>query len=188
LKREATFIGVTGAQGVGKSTFCAKLRSVLAERANANVALADGLGEQIRALGFQVGSGADAQSVAAVFGAHMLRERNAPAGLFILDRCAIDALAYVRSLGVNTAIEKKMYEEIARSMAERLALTVHLEMSATFAQGHAAHETLLLRGRVAEAVPEIIREFDIPTISVDAAALDSVDEVAAAVLRITRRR
>jgi predicted ATPase len=186
LKRAVTFVGVTGAQGVGKSTFCTKLTAVLTGQTTENVALVDGLGAQIRALGYKVGIGADTQSVAAVFGAHMFRERTAPAGLVILDRCAIDALAYVRSLDVNTDIERMMYEEIARRMSERLALVVHLQMSATFADGHAAHESLILRHRIASAVPEIIREFAVPSISIDAADPESVNKVVSLALGVAR--
>ena len=186
LKRTRIFIGVTGAQGVGKSTFCMKLRNELVTRTSKDVALMDGLGAQIRALGFRVGSGSDTQSVAAVFAAHMLRERTAPAGFVILDRCAIDALAYVRSLDLNTDVERMMYEEIARCMVGGLTLAVHLQMSATFASGHAAHETLFLRGRIADAILKIIGEFAVPSMSIDAAAPDCVNEVATEILRIVR--
>jgi thymidylate kinase len=180
-------IAITGAQGVGKSTFCKKLHSTIRDRQGpGSTLLIDGLGEKIRAAGFAVGKTADTQSVAAVFSEHLRRERTIASDIAILDRCAIDALAYVRTLGVDTATEAAMYAEVARLMSRRWNMVVNLQLSDTFLNNSAAHEDTDLRRRVSFAVSAIIAELGLTAHSIDAAAPNSLDRIVAAVSAAVR--
>lgn len=183
LSRPPPFvIVVTGAQGVGKSTFCKKLHSIFLERhGSASTVLIDGLGDKIRAAGYGVGKAADAQSVAAVFSEHLRRERAIASDIAIVDRCAIDALAYVRALGVNTATEASMYAEVARLMSKAWHMVVNLQLSDTFMNNSAAHEGPALRRQISLAVPAIIEELALTAYNIDAAEPDSADRIFAAV-------
>lgn len=172
-------IVITGAQGVGKSTFCRSLYEVLRGRyGDRRVALIDGLGDKIRASGYAVGSGADAGGVAAIFREHLRREREIEVDIAILDRCAIDALAYVRVLNANTIIEKALYEEVTRTMSKRWNAIVRLELSETFAEKCAAHEDPEFRTRIDQQVSAVIKEFDLPACFVDAADAAAVARIA----------
>jgi predicted ATPase len=177
-------VAVTGAQGVGKSTFCRNLYLTLCDLYGvASTSLIDGLGDKIKAAGFAVGKTADSESVAAIFSEHLRRERTITSDIAILDRCAIDALAYVRTLGVNTPIEAEMYAEVARAMSRGWTSVVHLQLSNTFLSSSATHEDAELRFRISQAVPAIIEELGLAALSVDAAASDSLDRVVKAVRR-----
>jgi nucleoside-triphosphatase THEP1 len=174
-------IVVTGAQGVGKSTFCKKLHSAILNDRGGSVSLVEGLGEKIKAAGFAVGKTADTQGVAAVFAEHLRRERLLDGNVAILDRCAIDALAYVRTLGVNTVTEAGMYAELTRLMSTRWDMVVHLQLSKTFINNSAAHEDAELRQQISIAIPAIIHEFGLQSYAIDAAANDSIDRIVKAV-------
>ncbi len=102
-------IGVTGAQGVGKSTFCQALRNRLAEEGP--VILLDGLGDRLKLAGVPLGRHSDAATIAAVFAAHLDRETEAGPGLAILDRCLVDALAYPRET------QEMLFDAHARAFA-----------------------------------------------------------------------
>lgn len=184
---EPVFIAVTGAQGVGKSTLCKKLQEALAARTGHDVTLLDSLGNRIRAAGFKVGSAATPDSVSAIFDAHEERQNSAPNGYVILDRCGVDALAYVRHLGVNSEQEIGSYEERAKKMIGIIHLAVHLKTSETFADG-GSHETPILRQNIGEEIPRIIAELKVRAISVDAASLDCLDTVVSACLALERGR
>lgn len=176
------FVGVTGAQGVGKSTFCRKLAAELPNRSNCQVALSAGLGDHLRTMGISLGSASDKDTIAAVFAAHLDRERVASGGIVILDRCVADALTYTRCLDLNSVMERHLYESIATMSAARLALIVHLSLSPFFAVTHATHETTDLRQRIAEGLPSVLRDLGRPTLDLNAAAPDAIECAIAAIL------
>ncbi|MCA0338868.1 MAG: AAA family ATPase [Proteobacteria bacterium] len=155
------FVAVTGAQGVGKSTFCEKLRSLTAESISEPVVLLAGLGEQIRSQGLIVGTNANDEAVAAIYAAHLFRERTAPKGIVILDRCAVDASAYVRALTSLPEAHRKMYNEISWLMSRRLSYVVHLKMTGIFEPIKVHHETEDFRKAVAREIPLIIEEYNL---------------------------
>jgi predicted ATPase len=180
-------IAVTGAQGVGKSTFCRKLHSMLCDRYGVgNTSLIDGLGNKVKAAGFAVGKTADSQSIAAIFSEHLRRERTIVSDIAILDRCAIDALAYVRVLGVSTAIEAAMYAELTRMMSRGWNMVVHLQLADAFLNTSAVHEGTDIRRLISHTVPEIIHELGLAAYSIDAAASDSLDRINEAVSAAAR--
>lgn len=176
-------VAITGAQGVGKSKFCEKLAGRLAEfQVTANCI--SGLGDSIRAMGIKVGSASTTDTIAAIYTAHLERERAATLGVSILDRCTVDALAYVRALGLNTEIENKLYKEISLYSSGRLALVVHLELRGLFLSTGKDHETPELRAEVARLLPGIIKELGVPSLSVLATDSRAVESVAQEVLRL----
>lgn len=169
MKKERYFVGVTGAQGVGKSRYCRKLLSaVAAEFPGARVELLSGLGDRVRARGISVGSASDRSTIAAVFGAHLERERNANADIVVLDRCVVDAIAYVRALGVTERSESDLYEQVSWLMSRRLDFVVHLKLSDAFIGTGGSHETVALRKENASLIPQIIDEYSLPNIAIDA--------------------
>lgn len=161
-------VGVTGAQGVGKSSFCRRLIEDLQER-KLKVSLLDGLGDSVRSLGIPVGSGSTSDSIAAVFASHLRREREVACDLNVLDRCVVDALAYVRVLNKTSAIQGKMYEELSKTMARSLNFVIHLRLSKTFEITSASHETASDRLAIATEIPLVIRDLGVPSLSIDAA-------------------
>lgn len=174
VARKSVLIAVTGAQGVGKSTFCRKLSEALTlSSTDIPVYLLDGLGQSVRSRGYDVGSLATAAGVGAVMEAHAARQRSMPIGYVVADRCGVDALAYVRHLGVLSKHEIETYEEQARVLIAPISLALHLITSQTFAVG-AAHETPELRAAVGAEIPLIIADFSLAVLSLDAAAPDSL--------------
>lgn len=174
-------IGVTGAQGVGKSTFCNKLHSSLLAVESRPIYLLNGLGNSIRALGFEVGSAAGGDSIAAVFAAHIKREVNAKHGLNILDRCVVDALAYVRVLQKTSPALDALYEQVSALSAASLSLVIHCEMSARFQTTLATHETDSDRAAIAREIPKIITELAIPRLCIDASSEADLERAVAAI-------
>lgn len=159
--RRQIFVAVTGAQGVGKSTFCERLRSLIADSFGEPVVLLAGLGEQIRKQGLTVGANANDEAVAAIYAAHMSRERTAPNGIVILDRCAVDASAYIRALTHLPEAHRMMYHETSFLMSRRLSYVVHLAMTGIFEAIRVNHETEDFRKEVAREIPLIIQEYDL---------------------------
>lgn len=159
---------MTGAQGVGKSTFCNTLARELKEACEVHVL--PSIGEGLKKRGIPFGSAATSASVLAIYCAHLERERMSPQqGLIILDRCAADALCYTRSLAVNSDIEIGLLTETSHLMAKDLDLIIHLEMTGIFENSAATHESENLRSSVAANFPIVLKELASPFRSINAA-------------------
>ena len=170
-----SLIAVTGAQGVGKSTFCRALKSSLQSSVR-EVVLFDGLGDQLKSKGVPLGRDSNAQTIAAVFGAHLERERRALAceAIVILDRCQVDALAYTRVLSVNTEVERELYNELAMRCLRSLNAIVELKLEAPFDVGFAEHETEAIRRGVAAEIACILDSLELPRIRLNAEDADAI--------------
>ena len=177
-------VGITGGQGVGKSTFAAGLRAWLVDAGQADVTLIGGLGDRLRAGSGPFGSAADAHSIAAIYCAHLERELTLPVGIVILDRCCVDALCYVRALRVTDQSLDTLYGMISRTMARRLALVIHLKMTGVFSTTEARHETSELRRAVAEGVGRVIAELDVEALTFEASDPKALDLVGGRVLAL----
>ena len=178
--RTTTFVAVTGAQGVGKSTFCNALRDALAEQGH-RVTLLAGLGAALTAQGFIMGKKADERAVAAVVREHLRREREAPEGIVILDRCLIDMLAYVRTLGVTPPPLSDVYEELVKAVAPRVKLVVLLEKSEAFEVSNAQHEDVVFRDQIDREIQAVLSGLPLQVLSLDAADSTSLDRAIIAV-------
>jgi predicted ATPase len=128
-------------------------------------------------MGIPVGSGSTPDSIAAVFASHLQRQREVECDLNVLDRCVIDALAYVRVLNVTSPVQTKMYEELAKTMACALNFVVHLDLSKTFEVTSAGHETAGHRLAIAAELPLIIQELGLPSVTIDAAHVSALTDV-----------
>lgn len=185
--RATTFVAVTGAQGVGKSTFCNALRDALAAQGH-RVTLLAGLGAALSAQGFVMGKMADERAVAAVAREHLRREREAPEGIVILDRCLIDMLAYVRTLGVTPPPLSDVYEELVKAVTPRLKLLVFLEKSEAFEVSSAQHEDVVFRDRIDREIQAVLSELPLQILSLDAADSRSLSRAITAVNAIDGER
>lgn len=182
-QRGTFFVAVTGAQGVGKSTFCRNLHGKLAGAGVGEVALLDGLGDRIKGLGIPLGSASTPDTIAAVFTAHLEREAIAQSDMVVLDRCVVDALAYTRSLGVSSELELRLYEQVTALSARRLGFVVHLGLSPFFEQrGAARHESPALRRAMAGEIPSIIDRLSLDHLTLDASTEQAIADAAQAVL------
>ena len=180
-EQKRTFIAVTGAQGVGKSTFCRHLGQKLEDR-GVHVTLLGGLGAALKAQGYVMGDKADDRTVAAVVQEHLRREREAPSGIVILDRCLVDMLAYVRTLGVTPRPLLDVYEEVVKAMTPRLQLVVFLEMSDAFKVSRATHEDAVFRERIDREIKAVLQELALPMQAFDASGFGSLERAIAAIL------
>ena len=179
-----TVVGITGGQGVGKSTFAAGLRAWLTDAGQTDVTLVGGLGDRLRASGIPFGSAANAHSIAAIYCAHLERELALPVGIVILDRCCVDALCYVRALRVTDKSLDALYGMISRVMARRLALVIHLEMTGIFSTTNACHETPELRSAVAEDIGRVIAELNVEACTLRASHPQALDLAGGRVLAL----
>jgi len=174
-------IGITGAQGVGKSTFCQALAGVFTNTGLMSVHVLPSIGDSLKEQGVAFGSSATAESVLAIYSAHMHRERMAPKeGIILMDRCAADALCYTRALQLNSALEVSLLTEASHMMAKGLDLIVHLERRGIFEESSATHETPELRRRVAGLFPSVLEELGRPYRSIysaDKAELSTLSEL-----------
>lgn len=131
-----------------------------------------------------MGSASTSDSIAAVWTAHLERESTASDGIVLLDRCVIDALAYTRSLAVNSPIERRLYEAVAKTSFKRFGLVVHLTMSKYFVGKSAAHETPTLRANVAREITSILHTLGLRHLQLDAASSDAIEQAANAICEI----
>lgn len=177
-------IGITGAQGVGKSTFAADILKELEGAGTSPICLMAGLGERMADLGIPLGSQATATTIPAVYAAHLERELAAPRGITILDRCVVDALAYTRCLGVLGATDLRLYEAVSAVAARSLSLVIHLQLSPYFEPKGGSHESPDLRQRVAQELNDILEQISSPVISLDASNPSALAEAKTAVLQI----
>ena len=168
-------VAVTGAQGVGKSTFCHEIVRLLHLTGHRDARLYDGLGDRVRASGIPLGSTSTRDTIFAIWASHLEREAEIIDGLAILDRCVIDALAYTRVLGLNTNLELRVFEQVARLDLQRLSLVIHLEFSPFFAHRGADHETPELRQRVAEEIKAVLSHLGIPHVDLNAGDDDTLN-------------
>ena len=175
------FVAITGGQGVGKSTFCRKLSSSLIAAGHKDVQLIEGLGERMAAMGIPLGSGATTQTIFAVWAAHLERQAEARNGLIILDRCAIDALAYTRALRLGTLIERQLFEQVAKLASERLNLVINLRLTEFFRGKGGSHESSELREEVVTEINALISHLGVNAIELDAAKESSVQTACRAI-------
>lgn len=180
------FVAITGAQGVGKSTFSRELASILRTTLGEDVLLLDDLGATVAAMGVPLGSSSTTQTISAVWTTHLEREDGAPGRLVLLDRCVVDALAYTRVLDLGTDLDQRLFEAVARLSSSRLSLVIHLQLSDFFADRGASHETPQHRQAVARQIIRILADWHVPKVEVDAAAEDAVEMAAQAVLAAYR--
>lgn len=176
-KSSPILIAVTGAQGVGKSTFCERLKLRLAQGRSQEPLLINGLGDKIRSMGVPLGAASNPETIFAIFHEHLRREREiaATTEIVILDRCVIDALAYVRILDVTTQIQSDLFEELTKLASGRINLIFHLQLTDTFSVTSATHETPSIRAGIAELLPSILKELTVPYISLDASSDGAID-------------
>ncbi|MFC6049480.1 AAA family ATPase [Methylobacterium hispanicum] len=178
------FVAVTGAQGVGKSTFAQKIYEQTERLPSTTACLLNGLGQSIRAFGIPVGSAASADSIASVYAAHIERERKVKADIVVLDRCAIDALAYVRCLSKTSKSLSNLYEQVSASMFRNISLVVRLEKSGIFEQRKADHESDELRDCVDTQILSITKEYGLNTISLNAAVDGAIEQVMCSIAKV----
>ena len=178
-------IGVTGGQGVGKSTFCASLAKALSLRTLEPVTILPSIGEGLKRQGIPYGSAASAESILAIYAAHLERmRRSSNGGIEILDRCAVDALCYTRALALNSTVEVSLLTELSHLMAGQLDLVVHLRMEGIFENSAATHETDELRRGVADQFGQALIDLKRPFHSIYAADDAQLSEVVATVLAL----
>jgi len=177
------FVAVTGAQGVGKSTFCHEVVKRLRENGRVDVHLLDGLGETVKAMGVPLGSAATPETIFAVWATHLEREHFAGEGLTILDRCVIDALAYTRVLAVSTPLQMRMLEKTAVLASQSLGLVIHLRLSSFFEGQGGVHETSDHRRNVASEIQLILDQLHLPRINLDADDDKAIDAAVRAILK-----
>jgi thymidylate kinase len=181
-ERARFFVGVTGAQGVGKSTFCNALSRRI-EQSGLTCALLAGLGEAIRKDGYSLGAEAKENAVLAVMTAHLRRQREAPPGIVVLDRCPIDMLAYIRALSLPSGELQSLGAELVSLFVSAAGAVVYLQMGPLFKNSRATHEPSPFRLSVDQHIQAILREMGGDVISVDAGQPTSVDVVVAEVMR-----
>lgn len=183
MPRDSTFfVAVTGAQGVGKSTFCRKLAFNLRTTLSEDVQLLEDLGATVKSMGVPLGSSSTNDTISAVWTTHLEREERTLGGLVILDRCVVDALAYTRVLNLGTALDRRLFEAVGRLAAKQLNLVIHLRLSDFFVDRGASHETPQHRQAVADQVIRILGEWSVPRVEVDAATEGAVEKTAQIVL------
>lgn len=179
-------VAITGAQGVGKSTFCRELASTLRTMLGEDVLLLDDLGATVSAMGVPLGSSSTKQTISAVWTTHLEREDRAPGGMVILDRCVVDALAYTRVLDLGTDLDRRLLEAVGRLASNRLSFVIHLTLSGFFADRGASHETPHHRQAVAQQIIHILADWPVPQVDVDAAEPGAVVRVAQIVIAAYR--
>lgn len=176
-------VAVTGAQGVGKSTFCQSLTDELKKRGLTNACLLDGLGDRLRKMGVPLGIGSTPETIAAVFSAHLARESTIVTGPAVLDRCVVDALAYARRLSLSGSVFMSLYEGVAALSARRYGLIIELELSSFFRDREAAaHETTDLRRSIASEITLVLNTLGRPVLRIDAFGKAAVDRAASAIV------
>jgi len=174
MKDRTLFIGVTGAQGVGKSTFCRNFVAALRSGNRRGVTLLDGIRASIQAMGVPFGSESTSETIFAVWTAHLERESRISDAIVVLDRCCIDALAYTRVLNISTPLERRMFEQIAALACGRLDLVIHLRLSSFFENKGAAHETAELRAAVSREIGTVLGGVRARQLDLDAASADAI--------------
>lgn len=175
MRRNTFLIGVTGAQGVGKSTFCRNLVAALRSADLGRAELLDGIRASIQAMGVPFGSASTAETIFAVWTAHLERESSASDALVVLDRCCIDALAYTRVLNVSSDLELRLFNQVALLASDRLDLVIHLRLSPFFEDKGAAHETAELRAAVAREIAIVLDCARPQHLELDASSPDAID-------------
>jgi len=184
MVKQRHFIGITGSQGVGKSTFCRALYDSVRSQTQNTVELLSDLGAQVRSRGIPVGINSNIDTIAAVFTAHLTRERTSSASIVILDRCLVDALAYTRALDITSQAYTSLFEEIFKTKTSILSLVIHLELSSTFSRHNANHETQELRQSIDSIIPSVINENGLNYISMDAAQGDAITRATKEILAL----
>jgi thymidylate kinase len=175
------FVAVTGAQGVGKSTFCARLVEALAQAGLGDFLLLDDLRGRVAAAKVPLGSGSTPATIHAVWVAHLEREQS-PAGQFVLlDRCMVDALAYTRVLKVSSDLELRLFEQVALRSLPFLNLIVHLQLNEFFLNTGKPHETTEHRHAVALEIEEVIAASSPPVLNISAEQPDALEKAVEAV-------
>lgn len=175
-------VGVTGAQGVGKSTFCRNLVEALRREELGEIHLASGLGDAVRAREISIGRHSSSETIAVFYTEHLRREREAT-GITVLDRCAVDALAYTRALGVTDSVQLALYEEISALMISKLSVVVELEVGGPFSDSHAPHESPELRSKIAREISGLLSASTFPHLRTIASEPSAIANAVAMVRR-----
>ena len=174
-------VAITGAQGVGKSTFCAKLLTALDTAGLGSFRLIDDLRNRLELTGVPFGSGSTPETIHAVWVVHLERQVVSGNERTLLDRCVVDALAYTRVLAVSSDLEQRLFEQIGRLALSRLNLIIHLRLSDFFADKGKPHETPQHRHLVAKEIALILDGWHGAVLTLDADNPSAVERAVAAV-------
>ena len=172
-------VAFTGAQGVGKTTLVAAVSEKL--KARSTVAVLEGLGASVAALGVPVGEGATTETLMAFAELHLRRERLAQSAEFVLqDRCFLDLLAYARATRCDTALYSLLSECAAWSL-RRIVHVYYVPIEPFSAKSLVSRESDQFKIQVADAIQqEATRlgvELQLVSVSVEARAALVVDRL-----------
>ena len=141
----------------------------------------------MRAMGITVGSGSTPNTIFAIWASHLEREDALTGDLAVIDRCVVDAMAYTRVLSLNSDLELRLFEQIAKLAVRRLDLVIHLEFTDFFTDKGADHETPVLRRQIANEIKVVMAELSPPRIDLDASDSGALDAAIRAIQSIIGR-
>lgn len=150
-------VGVTGAQGVGKSTLARQLFERCEAIYPGTCDHLPSLGAEVAQRGFPLGSSVTAESLAAFAAAHVRRERGSYKPITILDRNLLDLTAYARvSMAASEALLELLYE-LCCSYSTRYQLIVFVPMIPELAENPARHESAEFRQKIDREIPALAK-------------------------------
>jgi predicted ATPase len=177
-------IAITGAQGVGKTTLAAALKTKL-DRLGINPCWAHhNLGVTAASKGVPLGGNANFNSILEFSRLHIKRERQMAGGVHLLDRCFIDVLAYGRQMCADQDILLDLVEELACASLSHIDLVVRIPIIPCLAESKSKNESSEFRFKIENSIATILdvmpaRRLDVVSTTPE----DRVNEVLNAVNR-----
>ena len=180
-------ISLTGAQGTGKSILARAIAGRLSGEGR-EVALHEGLGDDVARAGLATGALAGAESVRAFVKLHRARESSAGGGVQIFDRCLLDALAYAHVLGCLPTVELDDLRRATIASCARLTRLLWLRVTIEYPVRGPADETSEFRHAIDAAIGNLAHDNGIALVQ-HAVPPDRIEEIVAAVCEsLTARR
>ena len=149
-------IAITGAQGVGKTTLAAALKTELDSHGIKPCWAHHNLGVTAASKGVPLGDNANSNSILEFSRLHIKRERQITGGVHILDRCFIDVLAYGRQMCVDQHILLGLVEELARASLARIDLVVRVPIIPCLAESKSKNESSEFRFKIENSITTIL--------------------------------
>ena len=156
-------IGLTGAQGTGKSTLARAVTDRL-EAAGVAVEHCFGLGEGAIASGLATGPSASAETVRLFANFHRAREERQAredGAVRVFDRTLFDALAYAEVLGCLASGELEALREATIASCRRFAQLIWLRVTVDYPVLTAVDESPVFRRAIDSTIGRLARVHDI---------------------------
>jgi thymidylate kinase len=155
-------IAVSGAHGVGKTTFCSDLKAALlrGEGQSISVELVTQVARSLNAQGIAINRGTEEDQYALFFAKHISNLfRTTKSSVMIYDRTIIDSIAYATANGNLAKSWMQFAKVVAQNVIDRIDVYFYIPIEFSLEDDGIRPSDVAYQAQLDDAVLQLLREF-----------------------------